>query len=601
MRRQLPCCGKNKWYSNPYYLLTVVKEGLSFYTLHPHTNGFLYICLMRWLIYLLCLACVAPLFGQSTVAGELIVQLHPSALAITDTLPNDAFGQANLTFRPLSKAANIWLAQYDTNTTTAAAAIRTLRADERVAVVQTNHLLQYRLAPDDPFYSNQWPLHNTGQSGGTAGDDIDAEKAWALTTGGITSSNDTIVVAVIDGGYDIFHEDLDPNLFRNRHEIPNNGIDDDNNGKIDDYRGWDFPFQSDTPFVDFHGTAVAGIIGAAGNNGKGITGVNWAIKMLPIAMGQITESATIEAMDYAWTFRRRYNASNGQEGAFVVAVNMSFGLDFVKADSMPIWCSFYDSLGQAGILCVASTMNRDANVDSVGDMPTSCGSDYLLSVTNTNHNDQKVGLAAYGAQSIDLGAPGEDTYTTAPNDNYNYFDGTSAAAPHVAGAIGLLYASSCEEIMAKATTDPSTLAKDIKQMILDGTDPLPALAGITVSGGRLNLYNSLLLAENYGACVLASIGEGGAGAGAQHEGLLNLYPNPARQQVTISYRNTNNGNNQFQLLNSLGQVVAIWEDQISGPGVHTFTTSLEGYPAGIYFVRLTQGLRQSPLHTLVIQ
>lgn len=541
------------------------------------------------------------LWCQSIVPGELIVQLQPQASISEFTRIEGSFHASGIQAQLLSLDARIYRLHFNEEHFSAHQLLSELREHPSVAVAQYNHRLQYRKAPNDPEYANQWTLHNTGITGGSPGADIDAERAWNLSTGGVTSTGDTIVVAVIDGGYDIFHEDLDPNLYRNRDEIPNNGIDDDNNGKIDDYRGWDFPFQSDTPFVDFHGTAVASIIGAKGNNGKGVTGVNWDVKIMPVAMGQITEAATIEAMDYVWTFRKRYNASQGQKGAFVVAINTSFGLDFVQPDSMPIWCGFYDSLGAAGILSVASTMNRNANVDSVGDMPTSCGSDYLIAVTNTNELDQKVGLAAYGPQSIDLGAPGEDSYVALPNNQYNTFDGTSAAAPHVAGAVALLYSASCDDIMLMAQSDPATLALDMKQAILYGTEVLPSLADITVSGGRLNLYNSLLLAENYGNCELASIGQGGQGAGGPQQGILGLYPNPATTQVTVQYRNLEVGNNRFILLNALGQTIQVWEDALQAPGVHTLTLPLPQLPGGIYFIRFDQGSRQSPLHTLVIQ
>lgn len=556
---------------------------------------------MRWLFLAILLSCTPFLKGQDHVPGQLIVQLQPGASITNIVFHYDGIHSNGLNARPLSAAANIWQVFFDHEAYSAQALINELQQHASVALVQRNHRLEYRIVPNDPDYANQWTLHNTGLTGGTPGADIDAEKAWNLSTGGVTTTGDTIVVAVIDGGYDIYHEDLDPNLFRNRHEIPGNGIDDDNNGKIDDFRGWDFPFQSDTPFVDFHGTGVAGIIGAKGNNGIGITGVNWDVKVLPIAMGNITEAATVEAMDYAWEFRKRYNASNGQKGAFVVAVNMSFGLDFVHPDSMPIWCGFFDSLGAAGILSVASTMNRDANVDSVGDMPTACGSDYLVAVTNTDQWDDKVGMAAYGTNSIDLGAPGEDSYTLSPNDQYSGFDGTSASAPHVAGAIGLMYSASCDDIMLTAQNDPAKVARDMKQALIDGVDALPALANITVSGGRLNLYNSMLLAENYGGCELSSIGDGGPGAGAQQLGILRVFPNPATHQITIEYRNLEAGNNQFQLLNSLGQLMGVWEDELKGPGQHSITVPLQNWPAGVYFLKMSQGLRQSPLHSLVIQ
>jgi hypothetical protein len=136
------------------------------------------------------------------------------------------------------------------------------------------------------------------------------------------------------------------------------------------------------------------------------------------------------------------------------------------------------------------------NVDVVGDVPTGLTSDFLISVTNTDKNDVKYSSAAYGPVSIDLGAPGTAIYSTSPNDEYGSGSGTSYASPHVAGAIAYMYSIAPAEFMNAYHNDPAGMALVVKQYLLDGTDPLPSLEGITVTGGRLNIFNSANLMLN---------------------------------------------------------------------------------------------------------
>jgi hypothetical protein len=158
----------------------------------------------------------------------------------------------------------------------------------------------------------------------------------------------------------------------------------------------------------------------------------------------------------------------------------------------PLWCALYDSLGQAGILNVAATTNNNTNVDLLGDMPTHCPSDYLLAVTNTNNRDVKPPAAGYGQISIDLAAPGEATYTITAGNSYGTFGGTSAAAPHVAGVVGLLYAAPCPRLSLLARVNPPAAALMAKEAILNGVDPLANLSGLVATGGRLNAHKALL-------------------------------------------------------------------------------------------------------------
>lgn len=394
--------------------------------------------------------------------------------------------------KQLSQSANIYLLDFDYTNIHDNLMIRMVKQKKGLILAQFNHFVEMRAMPNDEQFSSQWQYLNTGQSGGTEGADIDADLAWDVTTGGITALGDTIVVAVLDDGLDLNHEDLQRNLWVNHAEIPNNGIDDDNNGYIDDYRGWSIITDSDNINGGNHGTPVAGIVGADGNNEIGVTGVNWYVKVMVIKNDfRTNEADVLSAYSYALEQRMRYNNSGGTEGAFVVATNASWGQDFGDPADSPIWCSFYDILGEAGILNCGATANADINVDVEGDLPTACSSDYLISVTNMNHNDMKVNQAAYGLETIDLGAFGSNTFTLSVGNGYGGFGGTSGATPHVTGTIGLLYSLECPALMALMQADPGAAALFIKNAILEGTDPNASLDGITVTGGRLNIMGAI--------------------------------------------------------------------------------------------------------------
>ncbi len=459
---------------------------------------------MKIKILLLTLAvisiCSSSVSGQQLdhVQGEILIQ-HQIYVNAQEWIKRTAHSNntiAHLKYEKIVSAPlNIHRYTFDHSAINEIRLLEAVKNNEQVHVAQFNHFLDLReTIPNDPQFTDQWQYINMGQSGGTVGADIDAELAWDITTGALTPEGDTIVVCIIDGGYEITHPDLADNVWYNYAEIPGNGIDDDNNGFVDDFKGWSTSSQSDA--IDSaptgHGTPVAGIVGAKGNNGIGVAGVNWDVKLMLVAGGTGVESEVLEAYSYALVARIRYNETNGAEGAFVVSTNASWGIDFGQPADAPLWCSFYDSLGVHGIVSCGATINDNQNVDQIGDLPTACPSDYLISVTNMNRNDEKVTGAGYGLETIDLGAFGADTWTLENGSGYGPFGGTSGATPHVAGAIALLYAAPCNNLTALAKANPAAAALQARDYILDNGDDNPSLEGITVTGKRLNLNNSLV-------------------------------------------------------------------------------------------------------------
>lgn len=449
----------------------------------------------RIILIYFCVCFLNTLAGQTPLDAESNMESKQYIFQIPKTINIDAIftkeilssrtNQASPTYRQImDEPLNLWLVDLTANDE---ATIQSLRNNKYVISATKNRAITPRATPDDLLFSSQWQYKNNE----TEGNDLDILRAWDITTGGLTPSGDTIVICVIDDGVNGDHQDLIGNMWINYNEIPDNGIDDDNNGYVDDYLGWNVRNNNDDVYSNGgHGTPVVGIVGAKGNNNIGVSGVNWNVKIMMINYGSATEANALSSYAYAYKMRKLYNETNGQKGAFIVATNASWGIDKTKAEEAPLWCALYDSLGHVGILNCGATANSNVDVDFEGDMPTSCESEFLISVTNINKSDSKVGAAGYGKKSIDLGAYGQGVFTLTRND-YGAFGGTSGATPHVTGVVGLLYATPCPVFDSIYHYSPSSAALIAKDMILNGATKIPSLQGITTTGGKLNVFRAV--------------------------------------------------------------------------------------------------------------
>jgi subtilisin family serine protease len=340
-----------------------------------------------------------------------------------------------------------------------AKALDAYRADPDVMYASPNYIVHALDIPDDPGYPNLWGLNNTGQTGGTPDADIDAAE---LTFEG----NGSTIVAIIDTGIDYTHPDLAANIWTNSAEAGGvAGVDDDGNGYVDDIHGYDFVNNDGDPMDDhYHGTHVAGTIGAVANNGIGVAGVSWDVQLMAVKFLDAGGSGSLENAVRAV----QYVIDNN-----VPISNNSWG-------GGGFFQPLYDAIAAAGAqghLFVAAAGNSGLDADLDPMYPAGYDLDNIVSVAATDHNDFLAGFSNYGATSVDLGAPGVDVYSSIPGGSYGYLSGTSMATPHVSGVAALIH-----------DLHPTWGFDQIKNVLLSTVDPIPALDGLTVSGGRLNAF-----------------------------------------------------------------------------------------------------------------
>ena len=285
--------------------------------------------------------------------------------------------------------------------------INTLKADPNVESVSPNYIRRLNVTPNDPDFSALWGMDNTAQTGGTFDADIDAIEAWDIATG-----SQDIVVAVFDTGIDYTHSDLQTNLWVNQGEIPDNGIDDDSNGYIDDIYGYDVASDSngandgDPLDVHGHGTHVSGTIGASGNDGFGISGINWNVSIMTLKIfppnAGASDSDILEAIEYVKTMKN--------SGVNIVAINASYG-GYGGAQTDPMNDAI-KTLGDLGIVFCAAAGNDAIDNDVDAHFPSSYDATNIIAVASTDHNDLLSSFSNYGASSVDLSAPGEAILST---------------------------------------------------------------------------------------------------------------------------------------------------------------------------------------------
>ena len=335
-----------------------------------------------------------------------------------------------------------------------------------VLYAEPDYIVHRCVTPNDTNFALLWGMNSTGQTvngdPGIANADINAPEAWDTTTG-----SSTTVIADIDTGVNYNHPDLAANSWINPGEIAGNGIDDDANGYIDDTRGWDFANNDNNPIDDNgHGTHTAGTFGAVGNNGVGVTGVNWQCKIMALkflnSAGSGSTSGALGALNYAVNKGVKVSNNSWGGGGFSQAM-----LDAINAAAAQNHV-FVAAAGNGGADQIGD------NNDSIPSYPASYNAANVISVASTTNNDTRSSFSNYGAASVDLGAPGSTILSTY-NSGYAYLNGTSMATPHVTGVVALVQ-----------TLNPTWTHSQVKQRILSTVRPISALAGITVSGGVVN-------------------------------------------------------------------------------------------------------------------
>ncbi len=484
----------------------------------------------------------ATLKSDDHVKGEILFQLNEnqSFKDFAKEFYKDFFDFVYVYFNDVSENLNIYSFRFDPSVYDENDMLKRLKSTPSVSAVQFNHFVENRRTPNDAQFAQQWSLTK-----------INAPPLWDKTVGGTTTCGDTIVVAVLERGFnDRPADELQANIWLNKDEIPNNNMDDDGDGYVDDYRGVAFAGGKDnhaslvsgvTDFDIRHGVSVAGIIGAAGNNGKLLTGVNWQVKLMLIS-GVTNVGAIIRAYDFVLTKHKLYKSSNGKKGAFVPVTNLSGGFSNSSPAQNPLLCAVYDSLGKYGILNFVAVANDDNDVEKIGDMPTLCAKESMIAVTASNKDDSRAGYA-YGKKNVHLAAPGHDVLILSPNNQTTTDNGTSFASPLAAGAAALLWSMPENYLCQLSKTNPTAAMNALKGAILRGVETSADLSTKTISGGRLNVYNAYQqLRRSFGQ----PIGD---------YDILKMYPSPVDRTLNVVFQLPETVTGDILIVNALGQKI----------------------------------------------
>ena len=368
---------------------------------------------------------------------------------------------------PKAKVGAAAFVSPETRAQTLSQRIQFLKNSGQFTYAEPDYQVKALLAPNDLRFQDGtlWGLQNTGQDGGVSGVDINAAKAWDVTTG-----TNTVLIAVIDTGVRYTHRDLVANIWTNPGEIPGNGIDDDGNGYVDDVHGINAISGSGDPFDDNdHGTHVSGTIGAAANNGEPSVGVAWKVSIMGLKFlnqdGSGFTADAIRCLQYA--VKMKAKVSNNSWGGGPADQAMSDALTAART---------------AGHLFVAAAGNSAVNNDVDPAYPASYGLDNMISVAAIDRKGQLANFSNYGRRSVHIGAPGVDIFSSfaGSDTDYSTISGTSMATPHVVGVAALVLAA-----------HPTAKIFELRERILNSAVPLKSLSATTVTGGRLDAFNAV--------------------------------------------------------------------------------------------------------------
>lgn len=414
---------------------------------------------------------------QGFRSDRVLVRARDVAVTSTSS-PDGAFAKAELQAGVRAKRIFRHLERQQAMELNSGASVRdailSLRASGLYEFVEPDYIRVAQALPNDPRLAEQWALNNTGQSSGTPDADIDAPEAWDTTT-----DASAVIVAVIDSGVRASHEDIAANLWRNSREIAGNGRDDDGNGFVDDVNGINSMVTfgsagSGTPTDDNgHGTHVAGIIGAVGNNGRGVSGVAWRVQIMALKFlgsdgrGSISDAA--ECIDYA--------IANGAK-----VINASYGALSTGQGPSQTEIAAIQRARDAGIVFVAAAGNDGLNLDVARTFPATYALENIITVGNSTRLEDIATSSNTGSGAVDLFAPGSEilSLSQANDSSYVVLSGTSMAAPQVTGAVALVRARYPEFNYRQAIN-----------RILRSVDPVAKYSGRVQTGGRLNLANAL--------------------------------------------------------------------------------------------------------------